>query len=81
MIDTDNIQTREQFVTFVYYLRDVYRNDPNRWENNTIESFLDALAGWVEDMDGAYLNWNKEMPRDINWSILAKMLDAATDYE
>jgi len=81
MIDTDNIQTREQFVTFVHYLRDVYRNDPNRWENNTIESFLDALAGWVEDMDGAYLNWNKEMPQDINWSILAKMLDAATDYE
>jgi hypothetical protein len=76
---TDEIRTREDFIEFVYSLRDTYRNGSSL-QNDTTESYLSALAGWVEDMDGAYLNWNKELPKDINWSVIAQILDAATIY-
>lgn len=81
MTNTDDVKTQEEFVKFVRYLRDVYRNDPTRWENNTLESYLDALAGWVEDLEGVYQHWNREIPTDVSWSLIAKMLDAATVYE
>ena len=81
MMDPNDIRTKEEFVEFVYYLRNVYRNEPSRWQNDTTESYLDALAGWVESMEGAYLNRNEKMPQDVNWNVIARMLGAATIYD
>jgi len=39
------------------------------------------LAGWAEDMDGAYMNWGEEMPADIKWDVFAKALAAASVYD
>jgi hypothetical protein len=81
MIDTDQVCTKEDFVQFVYKLRDIYRSDRSKWQNDTLDTYLEALAGRAEDMDGAYLNWNKEVPKDINWNVIAKMLVAASIYD
>lgn len=53
-------------------------------ENNTVESYLDAVASWVEDMDGYYENMgiaNEVRLDTMNWRVLADILIAATMYE
>jgi hypothetical protein len=42
---------------------------------------LEALAAWVEDMDGYYLNQGKAVPEKPDWKHVADMLMAAKLYE
>ena len=84
MIDPNNVQTKKDFLDFIYALVDDYeinKNEPYQWENNTINLYLAALAGWVEDMEGAYKFKNEQVPENVNWNVIARMLAAATDYE
>ena len=57
------------------------RENPSTWENTNLESFLEALGSWVEDMDGYYINQGKPVPTQPDWKIAADMLMAATMYE
>jgi len=77
----DQIQTRKDFVAFVRALLKDLSDHPERWENNDLQSFLDALSAWVEDMDGYYLNRGEPMPKEPSWRVLAQMLLAAKIYE
>jgi hypothetical protein len=75
---------RKTFISFVYSLVDYYKtakDDRNEWENDTIDTYLSALAGWVGDMEGAYQFKGEEVPQDVNWNLIARMLAAATIYE
>lgn len=49
------ISNREDFVLFVYELSKSFRTNPESWENKDLGAYLEALAAWVEDMDGYYL--------------------------
>jgi hypothetical protein len=77
----ENIQTREDFVAFVYELIKDYRENPEAWENNDIESFLEAMAAVVEDMDGYYINQGLPVPDVPDWKTMAEILMTATLYE
>ena len=77
----DNIRTREEFIKFVHGLLDEFQNNRAGWQNDTVDSYLGALAGWVEDMDGAYMNRGEKMPEDIKWDVFAKALAAASVYD
>jgi hypothetical protein len=77
----NNIKTREDFVSFVYELGKDYRMNPQSWENKDTGAFLEALAAWVEDMDGYYLNKGEPVPDKLNWKNIADMLMAAKLYE
>jgi len=46
-----------------------------------LESFLGALASWVEDMDGYYQNQGREVPPTPTWKMFGEMLAAARVYE
>jgi hypothetical protein len=81
MIEPENVRTKQEFLSFVYALRDAYRIDPVALQNDTVESFLGALGGWVEDMEGAYLNENQKIPEQIDWNVIARMLAAASIYD
>jgi hypothetical protein len=56
------------------------KENPEHWENDTLERFLDAIAAWVEDMDGYYQNLNKPIPV-VEWDIFGQILLAARIYE
>lgn len=75
------IKTKEDFVSFVYALSQDYRNNPKSWHNNNIGAFLEALAAWVEDMKGYYLNQGLPVPENLDWKVVATMLVAAKIYE
>lgn len=53
----------------------------NSWKNNDLTSYLEAIASWIEDMDGFYENMGKSLPEKINWSVFADILMAARIYE
>jgi hypothetical protein len=77
----DDIRTRNDLVNFLRQLSASYVNDPASWENNDLQSFLEALAAWVADMDGYYLNRNQPIPETPEWKTLAEILLAARHYE
>ena len=53
------------------------------FENNTLDSFLEAMKNWIEDMDGYYKNIGMREYNDktLNWSMLADILNASRIYE
>lgn len=77
----ESIKSRDEFVAFVNELSKSFRMNPESWENNDIGSYLDALAAWVSDMDGYYLNHKLPVPKRPDWKNVADMLLAARSYE
>jgi len=75
------IQTRAELVAFIEALRADLKANPKKWENPTLESFLGALASWIEDMDGYYQNQGREIPQTPTWKTFGEMLAAARVYE
>ena len=69
-----------QFAEFVRKLAAQAKN-PTDWENQNLPDFLEALAAWVDDMDGYFNNQGLPTPGQPSWELVGKMLAAATIYE
>jgi hypothetical protein len=82
MPDDDKISTQDEFVSFVEFLIADYRENFQNWGNATFWSYLDAIGGWIGDMDGYYKNRGMPNvdPKQLKWHKLADiLLGAATD--
>lgn len=44
------IQTRQDFISFLRDLKKDYLENLPSWENRDIGAFLEAMASWIEDM-------------------------------
>jgi hypothetical protein len=75
------IRTKEDLVSFIEALGTDLKENPGSWENPTLESFLAALASWVEDSEGYYRNQGLEVPEAPTWRGIGEMLTAARTYE
>ncbi len=78
---TEKIKNKRDFITFVLELRKDFKDNPESWENRDIDAFLEALAAWVDDMDGYYLNIGEPIPTEPSWRHFADMLMGASVYE
>ena len=58
----NEIKSKKDFVSFVHELSKDVHNNPESWPNKNLETFLEALAGWVDDMEGYYLNQGQPIP-------------------
>lgn len=77
----DSIRSREDFVSFVRMLLFDLRDNAEEWENNVLESYLEAIAAWVDDMEGYYQNRGEPVPEYPTWKTFAEILLAAKIYE
>ena len=77
----DTIRSREDFIVFLRSLSRSLIDFPNDWENANLEDFLNALAAWVEDMDGYFANRGEPTPQTPDWKLIGQMLLAARIYE
>ena len=77
----DQVKTREDFVHFIYMLKEDTHINTDEWENKDIPSYLESIASWVEDMDGYYKNMNMKPPRDVDGKFLATLLYVGKIYE
>jgi hypothetical protein len=75
------IETRADLVAFIEALQADLKAHPQKWENQTLDSFLCALASWTEDMDGYYENQGRASPDSPSWKTFGEMLAAARVYE
>ena len=80
--EIQDISSQEELARFVEKLASAYFNPNESWANKDLPSFLEALSGWIEDMDGYYKNNNINYDENnILWRNVADMLYAATMYE
>ncbi|GHH70307.1 DUF7660 family protein [Promicromonospora soli] len=50
--------------------------------NSTLHEYLEALAGWLEDSDGYYLNVvGRRTPPQNGWEVFNDALQATATYE
>lgn len=76
-----SVRTREDLAAFVAELKADFTANPGDWTNPDLASFLDAMASWIEDMDGYYRNTGQNMSALPPWRIVADVLMAARIYE
>jgi hypothetical protein len=77
-----SVRSHRDFIAFMESLLRSYRTRVAPWPNDSLERFLDALAGFVRDMEGYYRNRQIEVDLDIpGWRVLAEALLAARVYE
>jgi hypothetical protein len=50
------------------------------WENDTLGTYLEAMAAWLDDCDGYYMDQHRVRPSNV-WVIINDALGAATRYE
>ena len=76
-----NINDKKDFLEFMQLLINDLKTNSHEWENESLESFLEAIMHWTEDMEGYYQNTNQPIPNNINWKVFADILIAAKMYE
>jgi hypothetical protein len=77
----EKIQTRDDFVLFIYHLVRDLRTCPERWENTGLEAYLAAIAAWVQEMESYYRNRGETAPQHHTWKQVWEILLAARIYE
>lgn len=56
--------------------------NPDGWENKTLDTFLEALSAYTEDIQGYYDNMEKSVNADEpSWQTFADIFKGATMYE
>jgi hypothetical protein len=81
VMEIENIRTREDLAQYVRELSIRANNPDENWENMDLYSFLEAMSGWIQEMDGYYKKIGKAMPKQPTWKTIAEILTAATVYE
>lgn len=79
--EIQKIRSRLDLVKFIQSLDAELRTRPDEWENRDLDSYLEAMAAWVEYMDGYYLNRGEPVPETPTWATFAQILLAARVYE
>ena len=77
----ENISTREDLADYIKCLELESVAVDCDWENIQLDRYLEAMSGWVSDMDGFYKNAGLNMQDEPMWRIFARMLTAAAYYE
>lgn len=74
-------ETREDFVEFLREFRADFASGHSGWVNADLPTFLEAMAAWINDMDGYYRNAGQNSSDLTPWRIMADILMAARIYE
>lgn len=77
----ESVSNRKDLIAFVKYLRTDLETNRSKWENITIEDYLEAMEGWLTDMESYYSNTNQIMPNQPSWKTIADILYASSMYE
>jgi hypothetical protein len=77
----EKLHTRAELAAFLENLADSVVEEPEVWENDTLERFLRAWSAWIADMDGYFVQRGLSVPGEPSWRLIAQMLLAARVYE
>lgn len=77
----DSVENREDLASFLQEAAADLSSGRPGWENTTLADFLEAWAGWLQDMPGVFTNKGEQMPDQPDWRLVARMVLAARMYE
>jgi hypothetical protein len=76
------VDSRKDFAAFLKLLHKDFIKNPDKWENNSLQKFLEAMSAYTEDVQGYYNNTNQPINADNpQWSVFADIIKGATMYE
>ena len=76
------VTDRKSFIEFLDLLRQNFIGNPEGWENNNLDTFLEALSRYANDIQGHYDNMGKPIIADNpSWQVFADIFKGATIYE
>jgi len=75
------VDSQKDFVKFIKLLLLDFKKNQDEWENRTVDSYLEGILAWIDDMDGYFENNNIKKPENISWNFFANALYAARIYE
>lgn len=82
MIETKNIESRQDFKKFVEFLQKDLAENPNDWENRSLANFLEAMSRYAQDIEHYYKNTGQNINADApSWRVFADILCGAKVYE
>ncbi|RSK26281.1 hypothetical protein EJF36_05080 [Bacillus sp. HMF5848] len=70
---TESINSKEDLVSFIDKLKNDFETNKTEWENLSLDDYLEAIKGWVEDTNS--------LPSNPNWNTFAEILMAGKYYE
>lgn len=76
-----SVTSRSDLVRFIDQLADSLVEQPEIWENGSLESFLRAWSVWLSEMDGYFAGKGQPVPDSPSWKLIAEMMLAARVYE
>ncbi|PGA90936.1 DUF7660 family protein [Bacillus toyonensis] len=77
----EHVNSKEDLLRFLEYLQKDFKENKDEWENIEVETYLEALQGWLGDCEGVYINRGEKLPENIPWKFIAQMLLVAAYYE
>jgi hypothetical protein len=75
------IESKEDLREFVSALRRNLDEDPDSWENPTLDRYLQAMEAWMGSMENYYGNTGQTPPTTPTWRTIADILYASKIYE
>jgi len=69
----EQVNSKEDFITFLSGLLKDLKENRNEWENPTLEMFLEAMGAWISD--------SNKVPDQPTWMTFADILYASKIYE
>jgi hypothetical protein len=76
------VPDRQSYINFLELGHQDYLKNPTECENSTLYNFLQAMASYMEDIQGYYDNTNQNINADIPlWKAFADILMGAKIYE
>ena len=75
------IATKKDLVAFIRALRTDLLRNPQDWDNDSLERYLEGMAAWTDVMENFFRNESREMEAEPKWRLFGEMLFAATMYE
>jgi hypothetical protein len=79
--DSRSVRTREDLTAFLNVLAARIRSGDVAVANSSAADLIDGAAGWIEDLDGYFLNRGEEPPVEPSWAIIAMIFSAGLVYE
>lgn len=62
------VDSQKDFVKFIKLLLLDFKKNQDEWENRTVDSYLEGILAWIDDMDGYFENNNIKKPENISWN-------------
>ena len=61
----NNPHDKDSFLIFLDVLKDDYMSNKESWENQSIDTFLDAIHGWISDYNRDDIDFSNPTWKDI----------------